>query len=127
MIQLLPVALAAWLVTAALLVIEHTYFREQGRLTRYILGGTALCLGTTLAGILSDNAPLAIFPWIVLSSGVVVIGMTWWEREQDKKNRTAQQQGEVIGMARRVHREISQAMIDRGEIPGGENDPGRSN
>lgn len=125
MIQLLPIAVGAWLLTAALLVVEHAYFKDQGRIIRYILGGTALCLGTTLAGVLANDPLLVVFPWVILSSGVVIIGLTWWERERETANQNGQRRGEVVGMARGLRQELTQAMIDRGEASHGD-DPTRN-
>ena len=115
--NLIPIILAAWMISAALLAIEHVYFRTQPRLVRYILGTVTICLGTTFAGVLTDNATLAIVPWVVASSGVVVIGLYWNEDKAARDQANAQKRGEVVGMARGLHQALSQEMIDRGDDP----------
>lgn len=110
MTELIPPFVAGWLLTAALLVIFHLLFDDQVEEVRYILGAGAICTGCSLTGLLIDNPILTFGPWIVTSSGLVVIVMQWFERRARTRETNAQKSGEIVGIARGLTQEI----IDRG-------------
>lgn len=110
MIALAPAFFAGWLLTVALLAIEHLLWKHARRVTRYMLGTGTICTGCSLAGLLLDNPILAFGPWVIASAGVVTIGWTYFEDRATEKAKqaqtTGQKNGEVIGMARRLEREL---------------------
>lgn len=106
MIHQLTAFAAGWLVTAALLTLQHLLWRETSRQTRYLLGTGAVCTGCSVAGAVLDDAVLAVMPWAIASAGLLILVLYWFEGQADAKARAAQQNGEIIGMARGLSREL---------------------
>lgn len=114
MIQLyIPALLVGWTLTACLLVIEHLLWRDAPRAVRYLLGGGALCAGCTVAGVIADNALLAVGPWAIASAGLLIVGWTLHEERAARARAQAQRSGELIGAARGLKEEIASRGNDR--------------
>lgn len=109
MIQSVPAFLAGWIVTAALLAIEHLLWRDTPRLVRYLLGGGTLCVGCTIAGALLDNVYLAVGPWFIGSAGLIVVLMTWYDGHAVTRMAAARRTGEIVGAARGLTQELGDA------------------
>lgn len=114
--EIIPLG-AGWLLTAALLVIEHLLWSETTTETRYLLGAGAICAGCTLAGLIAEDLLLAIGPWVVASPGLIIVAWRHVERQTTLREHSARKNGEIIGAARGLTQEI----IDgggRGAEPG---------
>jgi membrane protein implicated in regulation of membrane protease activity len=110
MTELIPAFAAGWLLTLALLIIEHLLWNDAPRLVRYLLGAGTLCVGCALAGAILDNPLLAFGPWVIASAGLVIVLMTWYDERTARQQQHAQKRGEVIGATRG----LTQELIDAG-------------
>lgn len=102
--------LGGWVTTACLLVIQHLLWANTSRQVRYLLGTGAVCMGCSVAGAILDDAVLAVMPWAIASAGLIILVIYWFEGQQHERERGAQKNGEIIGMAKG----LSQDIIDRG-------------
>jgi membrane protein implicated in regulation of membrane protease activity len=107
---LLPGFLAGWLLTIALLAIEHLLWKEAPRVVRYLLGAGALCLGCSLTGLILDDVLLVFGPWCIASAGMAIAVWTWIEARTQEQRKAARRQGEIVGAARG----LTQDLIDQG-------------
>jgi hypothetical protein len=112
----------SWLATAGALLLEHDRWSHLDFRYRYLMGMGTVCVGCLFAGVLLGDALLAIVPGLLATSGLSILIKYDSEAQVEREKQTAQKQGEIIGMARRVRRDLTQEQIDRGE-----NDPSRSN
>ncbi len=110
MTQLFPAFAAGWLLTAALLIIEHLLWKNVSVVVRYMLGAGTLCTGCSVAGAILDNAILAIGPWVVASAGLVVVLMYWYDERAASLAKSATKRGEIVGTTKG----LTQELIDRG-------------
>lgn len=110
MTALIPAFLAAWLLTLALLAIEHLLWRDAARTVRYLLGAGTICAGCSLAGLILDDALLVFGPWVVASAGMLIAVWTWIEERTQEQRKTVRRQGELIGAAKG----LTQELIDHG-------------
>lgn len=108
MTERLPAYLAGALICLGLLVIFHLVWKNAHRTIRYILGAGAICAGCTVAGIILDNADLAFGPWIVAFMGLAIALWTWLEERIEKGKQSAQENGELIGMAQWQIRDLKE-------------------
>ncbi len=97
---------AGWLLTAALLIIEHLLWSKTTTETRYLLGGGAICAGCSLAGTIAESPLLAIGPWVIASGGLIILVLRWYEQQATHREHGAQKNGELIGAARGLTQEI---------------------
>ena len=112
----------AWGAVWALLQLEHAIWSGLDFRIRYLMGMGTVCLGCVGVGVTLDNLALAVVPGILATAGLpILINYARDERAERDKN-TARKQGEIVGMAKGIRRDLTQEMIDRGE-----NDPSRSN
>lgn len=102
----IPAFLIGWGATAALLIIFHLLFKNAHRTVRYLLGGGALCVGCSVAGAIVDSALLAFGPWVIASAGLIIAGWTWAEEQAKTDNVNARKNGQIVGMARGLKREL---------------------
>jgi bacteriorhodopsin len=98
--------LIGWLITAAILVIQHLLWASTSAQVRYLLGTGAICVGCSLTGAILENPLLIIAPWAIASSGLVVLAIHWFEAEQVTKQRQARKTGELVGAARGLLKEL---------------------
>lgn len=106
-----------WLLTFALLQIEHAMWSVIDFRLRYLLGMGTVCLGCLGAGLALDDPALAIVPAVLATSGLTVLINYASEARAEREKLTAQKQGEIIGMARGIRRDLTQEAIDRGDDP----------
>jgi hypothetical protein len=98
--------IAGWFTMAALIIIQHLLWKDTTRQTRYLLGAGALCASCTVAGIIADNALLAIAPWAIASAGLIILTIYWFEGKAEAAKRDAQKSGEIIGTAKGLRSEL---------------------
>jgi uncharacterized membrane protein YfcA len=125
--SIIGIVALAWLATFGLLQIEHARWKHVDFRLRYVMGMGTVCLGCLGAGVALGSALLAIVPGILATAGLSVILNYANENQAEQEKRTAQAQGEVVGMARGIRKSLTQDLIDKGGSPHGENDPSRSN
>ncbi|HEU5100639.1 MAG TPA: hypothetical protein VFU22_16530 [Roseiflexaceae bacterium] len=123
-----PIAIG-WLLAAALLLVEHIgLWGQTWRLKNpwtYLVGVLTLAVGW-IAWAMTAVGPVTPIDAVanigaVSSAGAVVLVAYYVRGRLAQRDAQAAQQGEIIGMARGLHRELKER-ADRGE-----NDPGRSN
>ncbi len=127
--QVVPTVLG-WLLSAAMLLAEHIGMWDQPWRLRepytYIVGVATLACGWITWGVTATGpvSPIdAVANICAVSSSGVVVAVAYYVRARLGRHLDrAQQQGEVIGMARGIRQSLTQEMIDRGE-----NEQGRSN
>ena len=107
----------AWIAVFALLQFEHTRWATLDFRIRYLMGMGSICLGCVGAGIALNNLALAIVPGVLATAGLTVLLSYANEAQAEHDKKTAQKQGEIIGMARGIRRDLTQEMIDRGDNP----------
>jgi membrane protein implicated in regulation of membrane protease activity len=101
-----PAYLAGTLLCIALLVIFHLLFKHAHRTVRYMLGMGAVCSGCTVAGVVLNNPDLAIGPWAIAFWGLIIALWTWVEERNEVGKQSAQKNGEIIGLAQRLIRDV---------------------
>lgn len=111
MIALLPAFVAAWVLTCALLAVEHLLWKDAHLVVRYCLGAGTICTGCSFAGLILNDPVLAFGPWVIASAGIVTAGWTWFEDRANERTKKAQRSGELIGAARNI---LTQETIDQG-------------
>jgi membrane protein implicated in regulation of membrane protease activity len=109
-IALYPAFIAGWLLTLALLAIEHLLWKDAPRVVRYCLGAGTICIGCSVAGSILDDPVLAFGPWFITSAGLLIVAWTWYDDRTQTTVKTAHKSGEVVGATRG----LTQELIDRG-------------
>jgi len=104
----------AWLATWALLQLEHALWRDIDFRLRYILGLGTVCLGCLGAGVALGNVALAIVPGLLATAGLTILLSYINEDKAARDRAAAQRRGEVVGMARGIHKALTQEAIDSG-------------
>jgi bacteriorhodopsin len=107
---LFPAFFTGWIATAALLALMHLLWKDAPREVRYLLGGGAICGGCSLTGLVLDQALLTFGPWVISSSGLLIVAWTVYDRHHESARKAAQKQGEIVGAARG----LTQELIDAG-------------
>jgi hypothetical protein len=100
--------LAGWALTLTLLIIAHLLWDRAPEEVRYALGVGAICLGCALTGLILDQPLLAFGPAVIASAGLVIVAIQHFERLADDKQRSAQKNGEIVGMAKGLARDLSE-------------------
>lgn len=106
MTELIPAFAAGWLICLCLLSIFHLLWKHAHRTVRYLLGGGAICAGCAMAGAILDMPVLMFGPGCIASAGLIIALWTWIEERTDKKLKSAQKNGEIIGATRGLTQEI---------------------
>ena len=114
----------AWCVVWALLQLEHAWWRTLDFRVRYVMGMGTVCLGCVGAGIVLNDPALAIVPGVLATAGLPILKSYADEEKAKRAEDAAQRRGEVTGMARGIHKALSQESIDRGGPDG--DDPSRN-
>lgn len=104
----------AWLATCALLQLEHKLWSTIDFRLRYLLGMGTVCLGCLGAGVALNNAALAIVPGLIATAGLTILISYANEEKAARDQAAAQRRGEVVGMARGIHKALTQEQIDHG-------------
>jgi hypothetical protein len=120
--QPVPIVIG-WLLAAALLIAEHLgMWNQPWRLRRpwnYLVGVLTLATGwiAWAATAASPVTPIDAVANIgaVSTAGVVILIAYYVRGRLDQRDKQAQQQGELIGLARGIRRDLTQELIDRGE------------
>lgn len=113
MTALLPAFVAGWLLTVALLAVEHLLWKDAPLVVRYCLGAGTICTGCSLAGLILNDPVLAFGPWVIASAGVLTAGWTWYDDRTKEHVKKAQRSGEIVAAARG----LTQDLIDQGGRP----------
>lgn len=116
----------AWIATFGLLQFEHMRWRHADFRVRYLLGMGTVCLGCLGAGVALGDVILAIVPGLLATSGLTILLSYSNEEEVERGKAVAQKRGEVVGMAKKIRRALTQEYIDRGGMDD-ENDSFHSN
>lgn len=111
MTALIPAFLAGWILTIALLAVEHLLWKDAHLVVRYCLGAGTICTGCSFAGLILDNPVLTFGPWVIASAGIVTAAWTWLDDRAEHKATKARRQGEIAGAARGI---LTQDSIDAG-------------
>jgi len=107
----------AWVAVWALLRLEHALWSGLDFRVRYVLGLGTVCLGCLGAGVAIGDIALAIVPGVLATAGLPIL-LAYAREDKNKRDQDdAQRRGEVVGMARALHKSLSQEMIDRGDDP----------
>lgn len=107
----------AWAATWALLQLEHAIWSGIDFRFRYVLGLGTVCLGCLGAGVALGNFALAIVPGVLATAGLPILISYANEEKAERDQAAAQRRGEIVGMARGLHKSLSQESIDRGDDP----------
>lgn len=107
----------AWFTVWALLQLEHALWSEIDFRLRYVMGLGTVCLGCLGAGIALGDVALAIVPGLLATAGLPILLSYVNEDKARRDQDAAQRRGEVVGMARGIHKALSQETIDRGDDP----------
>ncbi len=107
----------AWIAVWALLQFEHTRWSAIDFRFRYLMGMGTVCLGCIGAGIAMGNLALAVVPGVLATAGLPILLSYANEEKSERDQAAAQRRGEVVGMARGIHKALSQETIDRGDDP----------
>lgn len=111
MTALIPAFLAGWILTFALLAVEHLLWKDAHLVVRYCLGGGTICTGCSFAGLILNDPVLTFGPWVIASAGIVTAAWTWFEDRAKAREIAATRRGEITGAARGI---LTQDTIDTG-------------
>jgi len=104
----------AWFAVWALLQLEHALWKTIDFRLRYIPGLGTVCLGCLGAGVALNNAALAVVPGLLATAGLTILLSYANESKAERDRAAAQRRGEVVGMARGIHKALTQEAIDHG-------------
>lgn len=106
MIALIPAFLAGWILTVALLAIEHLLWKDAPRVVRYCLGAGTICTGCSFAGLILNDPVLTFGPWVIASAGIITAGWTWYDDRTKERMHKAQRAGEIVAAAKGLTQEL---------------------
>jgi membrane protein implicated in regulation of membrane protease activity len=101
-----PAFFIGWIVCGLLLVIFHFLWSDTHRIVRYLLGGAALCVGCSVAGLILNDARITFGPWGIASSGLIIALLTWNEARTEAGKKNAQKNGQLIGIAKGMAQDL---------------------
>jgi CHASE2 domain-containing sensor protein len=107
----------AWIAVWAVLQLEHALWSGVDFKWRYIMGLGTACLGCAAVGIAMSDLALIIVPSALATAGLPILLTYAHEAHDQRKQEAAQKRGELAGMARGIHKALSQEAIDRGDDP----------
>jgi uncharacterized membrane protein YfcA len=107
----------AWIAVWAVLQLEHAMWSGVDFRLRYILGLGTVCAGCLGAGIALDDVALAVVPGVLATAGLPILLSYAREEKAAHDQQAAQKRGEVVGMAKGLHKALTQELIDRGDDP----------
>jgi uncharacterized membrane protein YfcA len=107
----------AWIAVWVVLQLEHAMWSGVDFRLRYILGLGTVCAGCLGAGIALDDVALAVVPGVLATAGLPILLSYAREEKAAHDQQAAQKRGEVVGLAKGLHKALTQELIDRGDDP----------
>jgi hypothetical protein len=112
--QYIPPFVLCFLLLLLAYAVAHALCRHLHFLIRYGIGIALLCGGLALFGLLVNDVLFIAVPGFMAVSGIIVAVLYRNEDAADARARVARQAGEIVGMARGLHTDLTQEQIDRG-------------